>query len=252
MGCSVNLSDDGNLSVTLEGFSGPLDLLCQLVERGKLDVARISLVDLLGRYVEFLMSQEGVSLREIAEFFSFASRMVLTKVRRLFPSVEPLEEDPLGLDGGLDPEGVLRTSLERYRPIRKAAIWLEERQIWRERFFVRQAEEGPLLFEAGDLFALGRVWWSLVDRRDHDQDLWDGYGEDIEDTKVCEYSVEEIMEVIERRVAGGPISLRQLMGSGAPRGMLIASILALLELCRLGRIRLLQEEPFDDIVFSAP
>jgi segregation and condensation protein A len=237
--------------VTLEGFSGPLDLLCQLVERGKLDVARISLVDLLGRYVEFLMSQE-VSLREIGEFFSFASRMVLTKVRRLFPSVEPFEDDLKAVDGDLDPEGALRTSLARYRPIRKAAIWLEERQRWRERFFVRQAEEGPLLFEAGDLFALGRVWWSLLDRRDHDQDRWDDYGEEIEDAKVHEYSVEEIMGVIERRVAGGPVSLRQLIGCGAPRGMLIASILALLELCRLGRIKIIQEEPFDDIVFSTP
>ncbi|ACZ19009.1 segregation and condensation protein A [Thermanaerovibrio acidaminovorans] len=253
MECYADLRGEGPLNVTLGEFSGPLDLLCQLVERGKLDVARISLVELLERYVSHLMTVESVSLRDLAEFFGFVSRIALSKVRSLFPSVDQEEVFPLEEDT-LDAEEELRASFVRYRPIRRAAIWLERRQAWRERFFTREAEEGPLLFEAGDLFGLARVWWSMLDRNydPGDEDLCDEPPVEIDDGRAQEFNVEEIMEEILSILGGQPVPFGALLGDRPTRGRVIASILALLELCRLGKLRICQKGAFDDIAFCAP
>ena len=233
-----------SFEVRLDAFSGPLDLLCHLAESRQLDAAKLPLSALLEQYLQFLLRTERVSLMEMAEFFSLASRLLLSKLRALFPSLGEETEE-----GGEDEpfEGIsLEESLVRYRPLRNAAAWLADRQRERERCFVRHGEEGPPWFDLGDLYALAQVWWRLVEERSRDSAGGEEWSEELVDGAPEEQWVEERMEELQRLLALGPTSLRALLPGGT-RGALVVTLLALLELSRLGLVTLRQEEPFADL-----
>ena len=231
--------------VRLDAFSGPLDLLCHLAESRQVDAARLPLSALLEQYLQFLLRTERVTLVEMGEFFSLASRLLLTKLRALFPSLDeeaPPEEEPFV-------EEDLEASLVRYRPLRRAAAWLAERQRQRERCFVRLGEEGPSWFDLGDLYGLARVWWRLAEEqagRSSEEDPWT---EELVDAAPEEQWVEARMEELRELLSAGPSTLRALIPRGA-RGLLVVTLLALLELSRLGQVTLKQEACFDDLVLS--
>ena len=98
MNSEITNSDKANVQgerrgfeVQLGAFSGPLDLLCHLVESREMDPAKLNLTELVSQYVQFLLDSNRTTLNEMAEFFAFASRLLLRKVRSLFPQ-QPGEE----------------------------------------------------------------------------------------------------------------------------------------------------------------
>jgi segregation and condensation protein A len=103
--------------VRLEVFSGPLDLLLQLIESRQLDVLTVPLAEMADAYVEHLASQP-VAAAELADFVGVASQLILLKSRRLLPG-EPL---PTGEPDEDEPdEAELRRRLLEYRALRDAA-----------------------------------------------------------------------------------------------------------------------------------
>ena len=70
--------------VQLDVFSGPLELLLQLIESRQLDVLTVSLADLADGYVAHLASRP-VPTEQLAEFVSIASQLILIKSRRMLP-----------------------------------------------------------------------------------------------------------------------------------------------------------------------
>lgn len=101
----------------LEVFSGPLDLLLQLIESRQLDVLTVPLAEMADAYVEHLASHP-VAAAELADFVGVASQLILLKSRRLLPG-EPL---PTGEGGEDEPdEAELRRRLLEYRALRDSA-----------------------------------------------------------------------------------------------------------------------------------
>jgi segregation and condensation protein A len=108
--------------VELEMFSGPLDLLLQLIESRQLDVLTVPLAQMADAFVEHL-ADHPVAADELADFVSVASQLILLKSRRMLPA-EPL---PAGLteEAEADEEELRRRLLE-YRALRDAARELAE------------------------------------------------------------------------------------------------------------------------------
>jgi len=108
--------------VELEVFSGPLDLLLQLIESRQLDVLTVPLAEMADAFVEHL-ADHPVAADELADFVSVASQLILLKSRRMLPA-EPL---PAGLpeEAEADEEELRRRLLE-YRALRDAARELAE------------------------------------------------------------------------------------------------------------------------------
>lgn len=101
--------DARGFEVRLGDFSGPLDLLCHLVDIREMDPVKLNLTELISQYVRFLVESKRTTLNEMAEFFSFASRLLLRKVHSLFPSQQADEpEDILQEDDGYTEEELLR------------------------------------------------------------------------------------------------------------------------------------------------
>jgi segregation and condensation protein A len=108
--------------VRLEVFSGPLDLLLQLIESRQLDVLTVPLAEMADAYVQHF-SSHPVAATELADFVAVASQLILLKSRRLLPG-EPLDA---GVSSEDEPdEEELRRRLIEYRALRDAARVLAE------------------------------------------------------------------------------------------------------------------------------
>ncbi|HEX2141496.1 MAG TPA: segregation/condensation protein A, partial [Candidatus Limnocylindria bacterium] len=107
----------------LDVFSGPLELLLQLIESRQLDVLTVPLAEMADAYVAHLATHP-VPPQQLAEFVAIASQLILLKSRRLLPG-EPM---PLASDPEAEPdEEELRRRLVEYRALRDVARLLGER-----------------------------------------------------------------------------------------------------------------------------
>ena len=255
--------ENESFQITLGDFSGPLDLLCHLVESRAMDASAVKLTDVLSQYVTYLVTTKRATLMELAEFFSLASRLLLRKVRALLPRLdaedEPeeglgdeIDEDALG-DNDLDEETLL-AMLERFRPYRAAAMLLMERKAERERSFVRDAGEGgPPWFDIGDLHGLATHWWGLIDdySRHRAARTASGFMMEVPDAVPEEILVEARMAEIRDLLSDcRTATLRSLLARFGPDG-LIVTLLALLELSRLGQLDMVQSEAWGDVEIAA-
>ena len=84
------------LSVKVEQFEGPLDLLLQLIQNQELDITQISLAQVTDQYLQHLKSlAQGIHVEELADFLVVASRLILIKSRALLPDLTPDEQEDL-------------------------------------------------------------------------------------------------------------------------------------------------------------
>ena len=246
--------------ITLKDFSGPLDMLCHLVESREIDASSVSLSDVLSQYVTYLLSARKATLAELADFFSLASRILIRKVRSLIPrdSVESetdYDEPPEdAADEGLSDEE-LAMMLERFMPYRTAAAHLGGLKEEREKSFARVSEEGggPPWFDIGDLFTLSRLWWDLIEEhsRNRARSAMDDFMDDIPDAAPQEVLVDNRMNDIGTFLAESPRTTMSALLSHFGAGALIVTLLALLEMSRLGLIGVFQAEEWGDVCIEA-
>ena len=120
---------DDSLQLTLEGFQGPLDLLLGLARRQRVDLSRISLIDLADQYVAAIHGIEHLDLNRAADWLVMAAWVTWLKSRLLLPQdeAEGKEADRAGK--------ILRERLAQLARIREAVEWIEKRpQLGRDHF----------------------------------------------------------------------------------------------------------------------
>ena len=74
-------------------FEGPLNLLLELIEKEKLDVTRLSLAEVTDQYLEYIENRENISLANLADFLSVASKLILIKSKALLPFLELSDDE---------------------------------------------------------------------------------------------------------------------------------------------------------------
>lgn len=132
----MTASERAPLTIALPEFSGPLDLLLQLIQRRRLDVTAVSLAAVADQYLAQVLAREN-ELEALSDFLVVASQLLLIKSRALLPA-EPAAEP------GEDPAAELRRQLGAFQVLQAAARWLAEREASGLRAWPRGA---PLLFE---------------------------------------------------------------------------------------------------------
>ena len=85
-----------NMTVKLESFSGPLDLLYHLIEKNEIDIYDIPIAELTDQYIEFINLEENKNMDGMSEFIVMAATLIEIKSRMLLPKpeTEEQEEDP--------------------------------------------------------------------------------------------------------------------------------------------------------------
>jgi len=236
----VRQSDELNL--TLDGWEGPLDLLLNLARAQKVDLAQISILQLVEQYLTYLGQARALKLEIAADYLVMAAWLAYLKSCLLLPK-DP-DQDP-------SPEEIalrLQLRLQRLDAMREAGARLLGRDRIGRDVFLRGAPEGLRLIR--------KAAWQV-----RDFDLFAAYGVVRARTQPAMHvvharSVMTLDEAIER--VGKMIGLAldwTMLESFLPstqdpqfrRSALASSFLAALELARRGRLDIAQDAPFAPI-----
>lgn len=80
-------------SIRLDNFEGPLDLLCHLVDKNKMDINKVKISDIADQYIEYINTLQHMNLEITSEFLLMATTLVYLKSKSLLP--KPIEEEEL-------------------------------------------------------------------------------------------------------------------------------------------------------------
>ena len=241
--------------IAIEGFSGPLDLLCHLIDQNEIEATQISVSEVVSIYAAYLAQIGELPIASVADFISQAAHLVRQKTFSLLPRYAPAQEEIFD-DLVVDPHEDIADIIERYRPYREAAALLGALKEKAERRRFRRGEALDPFFDLGDLYSLSVQWLELLNRQRRrsfdfpEEDSWedDGLPAEIPDEVQVESRMERIMErldVVKR------LTLRSLLKEDPGRAALVVSLLALLELSRRNRVTLSQKELFGDVSITA-
>ncbi|MDR1741090.1 MAG: segregation/condensation protein A [Synergistaceae bacterium] len=251
------------MDVTIEGFSGPLDMLCRLVESRQMQASKVKVTQIVRIYGAYLTKTGTASVDTLAEFFYDVAVLLLQKTLSLLPRNDPEPAEP---DEG-ETEAELMAALARYMPYRAAGRLLAERKERRERSLRRPPPEedgfstpAPIR-EFGDIYFLSRLWWGILERhlerkkgRAEWEDLDDGAWGIPEAVVPEEASIQQRIEELDAALAvSRSLSLNSLLteAEGSAVGVLVVTLLAVLEMCRMGKVTIEQETLFSDVTILA-
>lgn len=79
--------------IKVDKFEGPLDLLCHLIEKNKLDIFEIKISDITDQYIEYINQMEKMNLEVTSEFLIMASTLLYLKSKTLLPKETTQEEE---------------------------------------------------------------------------------------------------------------------------------------------------------------
>lgn len=225
------------LSVFLEAFEGPLDLLLYLIRRHSLDILDIPMAELTRQYMDYVEMMRATQLELAADYLLMAAVLIEIKSRMLLP--RPPREDSAEPE---DPRAELVRRLLEYERMKKAAYALGEIPVAGRDFSVVEvyieqaiAERMPEVRVAD----LSEAWRAILARarltRHH---------------RITreQLSVRAHMSRILRALQPGKfVEFSELFESGHGVPVLVVSFLALLELARESMVEIAQQSAFDPI-----
>ncbi|MBX9797069.1 ScpA family protein [Sphingomonas sp.] len=240
-------ADADTLTIDIDGWEGPLDLLLALARTQKVDLRELSILKLVEQYLAFVDQAQALKLEVAADYLVMAAWLAYLKSALLLPR-DP-EQEP-------DPEELalrLQLRLERLSAMREAGARLMARDRLGRDIFVRVAPEG--------LRTIRKAAWQA--------DLYDliaAYGRVNARTRpvmhiVANRPVMTLETALERLgdMLGLAPDWRMLQAflppgaeGGYRRSALASSFVAALELARLGRAELRQEAPFAPLYLRPP
>ena len=233
------------LIVDVDGFEGPLDLLLMLSRTQKVDLRKISVLQLAEQYLTFVNKAKVLRIELAADYLVMAAWLAFLKSRLLLPP-DPQDEGPSGEELAAH----LAFQLERLQAMREAAAQLMARDQMGRDFFVRGLPEG--------VARIRRVTYSatLLDlmqayARIRTKDEFRPYAFDRDHVFTMEQALERMRGLI--GFAGEWTDLSSYLPDGwsadpaRRRSATAATFAASLELAKQGQIELRQGETFAPI-----
>jgi len=221
--------------IKLDIFEGPLDLLLHLIKKNEVDIYDIPISVITEQYLEYIEIIKEMNLNLAGEFLVMAATLVHIKSRMLLPVPEIEGEE--GDD--IDPREELIQRLLEYQRYKEAGEDLAcRRRLGRDVFL-----KGPMAAPEGtaedrplnvSIFALVEALKDILQRAE---------GEYVMEITAERFNVaDKINHVLERLSESGSATFTSLFNEGAPRGEIIVTFLALLELVKLLLIKIHQTE----------
>jgi len=120
-------------SIKIDNFQGPLDLLCYLIDKNKMNIYDVNLTEITDQYIEYLNAMEEMNLEIASEFIVMASTLLYLKSKKLLPKQEEEEEE-------ITEEELIKRIIEykKFKEISK--VFKENYLIYSNRFFKGQEE----------------------------------------------------------------------------------------------------------------
>lgn len=85
--------ESNKYAIKIENFEGPLDLLCHLIDKNKMDIYDIKISEIADQYIEYINQMEELNLEVTSEFLIMASTLLYIKSKGLLPNQVEAEEE---------------------------------------------------------------------------------------------------------------------------------------------------------------
>ena len=121
-----------DMTVKLQVFEGPLDLLLHLLEKNKVNIYDIPIVEITAQYMEYIAEMKRQDLDVLSEFLVMAATLIDIKSRMLLPS------DPNSEEEEEDPRAELVQQLLEYKMYKCMAYELKDRQMDAQRVMFKE------------------------------------------------------------------------------------------------------------------
>lgn len=243
-----------DLKVKLQVFEGPLELLLHLLEKNKVNIYDIPIVEITSQYMAYINEMRRQDLNVVSEFLVMAATLLDIKSRMLLPKEEKEEEEE-------DPRAELVQKLLEYKMYKFMSYELKDRQVDAQKVMykpatipeeVRQYEEPVDLEELMSditLKKLNTIFKSIMRKR---EDKIDPIRFKFGKIEREEVSLEERMSYLEQyAMAHHRFTFRGILEAQSTKMEIIVTFLSILELMKTGKILISQEHIFDDIYIES-
>ncbi len=242
------------IPVKLEVFEGPLDLLLHLIDKNKIDIYDIPIVEVTNQYMEYIRNMQREDLNVMSEFLVMAATLLDIKCRMLLPKEvnEDGEEE--------DPRQELVEQLLQYKMYKYIAYELKDRENEANLVMYRSpsipeevaeyVEPVDLDLLLGDLTLqkLGSVFREVMKRQ---SDKIDPVRSKFGKIEKEEVSLTDKFAYIHRYLKEHrTFSFRQLLEKQHSKMHVVVTFLAILEMMKLGEIHVKQEHTCGDILIE--
>lgn len=239
------------IPVKLEAFEGPLDLLLHLIDKNKVNIYDIPIVEITKQYMVYIQEMEKKDLDVMSEFLVMAATLVNIKAKMLLPK-EKNEEDE-----EIDPRQELVERLLEYKMYKYISTELKDKQVDAEKVIFKGAsipkeissykEEIHIEDILGDLTLakLHEIFESVLKRREDKIDpIRSNFGK-IEKEEIT--LSDKMVDIEEYARQHRNFSFRKMLEYAQSKMEVIVTFLGILELMKVGKIEIYQEDVFEDI-----
>ncbi|MBU5481913.1 segregation and condensation protein A [Blautia sp. MSJ-19] len=239
------------IPVKINVFEGPLDLLLHLIEKNKIDIYDIPIVEITDQYMEYLHSMEQEDLGTMSEFLVMAATLLDIKCKMLLPkeiNEEGEEEDPR--------EELVQKLLEykmyKYMSYElkdymdnATGVFYKSPSIPEEVLRYQEPVDPAELLAGLTLEHLNNIYQSVLKRQEAKIDPIRSKFGTIEKEEVS--LSDKMLDMKSYAAEHSHFSFRQLLTRQSSRVQIIVTFLSILELMKMGYIQVEQDNLFDDI-----
>ena len=240
-----------SISYKLEQFEGPLDLLLHLIEKNKVSIYDIPIAEITDQYLEYVSQMEREDLNVVSEFLVMAATLLDIKSRMLLPAEvnEEGEEE--------DPRAELVERLLEYKMYKYMAFELKDRELDADKVLYKAPTipkevakyEPPVdldkLLDGLTLAKLQGIFEAVMRRQEDKVDpIRSRFGTIRREPVSLEQKIASVMGYAREH---RKFSFRSMLEKQGDKLEIVVTFLAVLELMKIGKIRLTQEELFDDM-----
>ena len=243
------------LSVKLNVFEGPLDLLLHLIDKNKIDIYDIPIVEITAQYLDYIRQMQREDMNVMSEFLVMAATLIDIKCKMLLPKEvnEDGEEE--------DPRAELVQKLLEYKMYKYASLELKDMNLDAGKNYYKPATIPKEVLEykeeidpaevIGDvtLAKLNEIFTQVMKRTvDRVDPVRSKFGTIEKD----EVRIEDKMDDIRASIRGlKGINFKTLLEIQATKINIIVTFMAILELMKVGDITIRQDELFGDIIIDS-
>ncbi|TAN45915.1 MAG: segregation/condensation protein A [Nitrospirae bacterium] len=238
-----NIAEDVNkYNIKVPIFEGPLDLLLHLIKENKIDIYDIPIAVITRQYLEYIEIMKELNLEIASEFLVMAATLIYIKSRMLLPPDPDVEE----VTDEEDPRAGLVQRLLEYQAYKEASTTLREREdIWSNVFpgpaidtkELTTVPSEPYLFDV-NLFDLLGALKKMITRVPPEALMIS------RETLTIKDRIAAIIEKLESELT---VKFEDVFSSDKSRLQVIVTFLALLELLKLGIVKVFQDKEFGAI-----
>ena len=243
------------IPVKLQVFEGPLDLLLHLIDKNKIDIYDIPIVEITNQYMDYIKAMEKEDLNVMSEFLVMAATLLDIKCRMLLPKEvnEEGEEE--------DPRQELVEQLLEYKMYKYMYYELRDRQVEGEQLMFKEPTvpeevmeyvepvDLDLLLKDVTLAQLNNIFQDVMKRQiDKIDPVRSKFGKIEKEEVTLPDKLEYVTEYAKLHRKFG---FRQLLEKQNSKTQIVVTFLAILQLMKEGVIFIEQEQAFDEIMITS-